>query len=261
MTPRLVFALALLLGWYGQAAEPRPPLAHAHNDYEHPRPLLDALERGFDSVEADVWLVDGELLVAHDRRDVRPGRDLRTLYLEPLRARVRAGGGAVHAGRPDFVLLVDVKSAATPTYAAVAAALADYAEILTEFVEGREIRRAVTVIISGNRDEATLRAAPRRWAAMDGRRVHLDSELPATLIPWISENWRTFSPWHWTGPMPDEVRRNLGEWVAQAQSRGRRLRFWNVPDSPAAWRELRAAGVDVIGADDLAGLEAFLARP
>jgi hypothetical protein len=34
-----------------------------------------------------------------------------------------------------------------------------------------------------------------------------------------------------------------------------------VPDSPAAWRELRAAGVDVIGADDLAGLEAFLARP
>ena len=118
MTPRLVFALALLLGWYGRAAEPRPPLAHAHNDYEHPRPLLDALERGFDSVEADVWLVDGELLVAHDRRDVRPGRDLRTLYLEPLRARVRAGGGAVHAGRPDFVLLVDVKSAAAPTYAA-----------------------------------------------------------------------------------------------------------------------------------------------
>jgi hypothetical protein len=91
--------------------------------------------------------------------------------------------------------------------------------------------------------------------------VHLDSELPATLIPWISENWRTFSPWHWTGPMPDEVRSNLGDWVGRAQARGRRLRFWNVPDSPAAWRELRAAGVDVIGADDLAGLEAFLARP
>ena len=169
MTPRLVFALALLLGWYGRAAEPRPPLAHAHNDYEHPRPLLDALARGFDSVEADVWLVDGELLVAHDRRDVRPGRDLRTLYLEPLRARVRAGGGAVHAGRPDFVLLVDVKSAAAPTYAAVAAALADYAEILTEFVEGRAIRWAVTVIMSGNRDEAALRAAPRRWAAISAR--------------------------------------------------------------------------------------------
>ena len=28
--------------------------AHAHNDYEHDRLLLDALEHGFTSVEADV---------------------------------------------------------------------------------------------------------------------------------------------------------------------------------------------------------------
>ena len=261
MRPLLLFVFALILGWVARAVEPRPPVAHAHNDYEHPRPLLDALDRGFGSVEADVWLVDGELLVAHDRRDVRPGRDLRTLYLEPLLARVRAGGGTVHPGQANFVLLVDVKSAAAPTYAAVAAALADYAAMLTEFEEGRETRRAVTVILSGNRDEAALRAAPRRLVAMDGRRAHLDSPLPATLIPWISENWRTFSPWSWTGPMPEEVRRNLRDWVARAHARGRRLRFWNVPDTPAAWSELRAAGVDVIGADDLAGLQTFLAQP
>ena len=262
MRPRLLVVLAVFLGRLAFAAEPRPVLAHAHNDYEHPRPLLDALDRGFGSVEADVWLVDGALLVAHDRRDVRPGRDLRTLYLEPLRARVRSGGGAVHPGRPDFVLLVDVKSAAAPTCAAVVDALAEYAEMLTEFEGGRETRRAVTVILSGNRDEAALRAAPRRLLAMDGRRVHLDSDLPATLIPWISENWRTFSPsWQWTGPMPEDVRRNLVDWVARAHARGRRLRFWNVPDTPAAWSELRAAGVDVIGVDDLAGLQAFLARP
>jgi hypothetical protein len=40
--------------------------AHAHNDYEHERPLHDALGHGFKSVEADVWLVDGELVVSHD---------------------------------------------------------------------------------------------------------------------------------------------------------------------------------------------------
>ncbi len=261
MAVRLLLALVLFAGAGGRASESRAPLAHAHNDYEHPRPLLDALDRGFGSVEADVWLVDGALLVAHDRRDVRPGRDLRSLYLEPLRERVRAGGGAVHPGRAGFVLLVDVKSAATPTYAAIAAALEEYAEMLTEFDGGREIRRAVTVILSGNRDEAALRAAARRRVAMDGRRAHLDSDSPATLIPWISENWRTFSTWHWTGSMPEEVRRNLADWVTRAHAKGRRLRFWNVPDTPAAWRELRAAGVDVIGTDDLAGLQGFLGRP
>ncbi|HEY3789313.1 MAG TPA: hypothetical protein VGL71_10685, partial [Urbifossiella sp.] len=41
-----------------QQLEAPSPLrhAHAHNDYEHKRPLLDALEQGFCSVEADIWL-------------------------------------------------------------------------------------------------------------------------------------------------------------------------------------------------------------
>ena len=59
--------VCLLAGAPAAGAAPTPevelgaPLAqaHAHNDYEHDRPLLDALEHGFTSVEADVWLVDG----------------------------------------------------------------------------------------------------------------------------------------------------------------------------------------------------------
>src|SRR5256885_4523438 len=56
--------------------------AHAHNDYEHPRPLLDALDCGFLSVEADVFLVNGQLLVAHDREKTSPQRTLQSLYLD-----------------------------------------------------------------------------------------------------------------------------------------------------------------------------------
>ena len=46
------------------------PAAHAHNDYWHERPLHDALERGFCSVEADVFLVDGQLLVGHAKKEL-----------------------------------------------------------------------------------------------------------------------------------------------------------------------------------------------
>src|SRR5512135_1483640 len=53
---------------FASPAQPTPLVhAHAHNDYQHERPLLDALDRGFCSVEADVHLVNGELLVAHAR--------------------------------------------------------------------------------------------------------------------------------------------------------------------------------------------------
>ena len=61
--------------------------AHAHNDYEHTHPLFDALDHGFASVEADIHLVDGQLLVAHSRSEVNPERTLQALYLDPLRAR------------------------------------------------------------------------------------------------------------------------------------------------------------------------------
>jgi len=64
--------------------------AHAHNDYEHARPLSDALDHGFCSVEADIWLVGDELLIGHDRKDLKAGRTLETLYLDPLRARIKS---------------------------------------------------------------------------------------------------------------------------------------------------------------------------
>ena len=83
--------------------------AHAHNDYEHARPLHDALDHGFTSVEADIWLVDGELLVAHDLEDVRPGRTLESLYLQPLTDRVRRLWGSTYPGLDGtFQLLFDV---------------------------------------------------------------------------------------------------------------------------------------------------------
>jgi hypothetical protein len=36
------------------------------------------------------------------------------------------------------------------------------------------------------------------------------------------------------------------------------VRFWNTPDRAEAWRILSEAGVDVIGTDDLNGLQEFL---
>jgi hypothetical protein len=91
--------------------------AHAHNDYVHARPLLDALDRGYGSGEADIYLVDGALLVAHARDSVRADRTLESLYLAPLRAWIGAHGGRVYADRPPLTLLIDVKSHAESTWA------------------------------------------------------------------------------------------------------------------------------------------------
>jgi glycerophosphoryl diester phosphodiesterase len=241
------------------AAEPKPlPRAHAHNDYEHARPLFDAIDRGFCNIEADVYLIDGQLLVAHDRKDVKPGRTLASLYLEPLRQRVRQNRGRVFRNGPGIVLLVDVKSEASATYAALHAELAKFAEMLTTFGPAESTPGAVTVIVSGNRAPKDLLAQPVRYAAIDGRKDDLELNTAATLVPWVSENWNKIFTWDWQGAMPPAESAALKQWVNRAHAQGRKVRFWNTPDRAEAWRILIAAGVDIIGTDDLDGLQQFL---
>lgn len=255
----LMSVVTLLGGARAVAAEPEPLIrAHAHNDYEHTRPLLDALDNGFGSIEADIHLVDGRLLVAHDRKAVKPERTLEALYLDPLRTRVKQNGGRVYRGGPTLTLLVDVKTEAVATYAALHDVLKNYAAMLTIFRDGKAEPGAVTVIVSGNRTAAEMARQPVRYAALDGRLDDLLGVQSNTLIPWISDNWQKVFTWRWTGPMPEEDRQKLAKHVAMAHAQGRRLRFWNTPDNAEAWGLLLDAGIDLINTDDLPGLRAFM---
>ncbi len=246
-------------------AQPLPP-AHAHNDYEHKRPLRDALGHGFTSVEADVWLVDGQLLVAHDRQDVVPGRTLEKLYLSPLEARRKMNGGTEYPGWDGtFQLLIDVKSDAAPTYAAVDEALRNHPGLMTTFVGGSTRKGAVTAVISGNRDRAAMLAQPVRHAGYDGRLSDLNSQAPASFMPLVSDSWTNSFTWDGTGPMPAAEEQKLRTIVATAHQHGYRLRFWATPDQAgpareALWRKLLDAGVDQLNTDDLGGLQRFLTR-
>ena len=237
------------------------PRAHAHNDYEHPRPLLDALGHGYGSVEADVHLVDGELLVAHDPDEVVPGRTLEALYLNPLRERIGQGGGQVYPeSKLSLILLIDIKTDGEATYRALRDVLRGYDEILTAFTLTSVERGAVTAIISGNRPRALMEAEELRYAAYDGRLGDLASPAPASpaFMPLVSSNWSAITAWQGEGALPDSAQTRLAETVAAAHAQGKILRFWATADRPEVWDVLWEAGVDLLGADDLSGLQTFL---
>jgi hypothetical protein len=257
----IVFLLGFVLagGAADVAALPVPLIhTHAHNDYEHRRPLFDALDHGFCSVEADIYLQKGQLLVGHERQDLRPERTLENLYLEPLRERIRANNGRVYRDGPTVYLLIDVKTEAKATYRALHQVLARYADILSVVDNGKFQQKAVTAVISGNRAPDLLAAQTVRYAGIDGRFTDLDSEIPAHQMPWISDRWTAYFRWQGEGSMPAEERTKLRQLVQKAHQHGRLVRFWATPELPAVWRELRSAGVDLINTDKLAELQKFL---
>jgi len=240
-----------------------PYPAHAHNDYNHERPLFDALENGFRSIEADVFSRGDSLYVAHDRRDIMPGRTLRDLYLDPL-AQFLSGGGAItcDSARP-LILLVDIKDNGLDTYNRLDRILSGYREILCSVSPEGYAGGSVMVVVSGNRPIEYMMNQNQRFAFVDGRLEDLSGAYPAHLMPLVSDRWTKYFSWMGKGEMPEKERAQLRSYVDQAHEKGRMIRFWATPDAPgeereAVWRELLDAGVDLLNTDDLVGLRAFI---
>ena len=122
-----------------------PTFKHAHNDYEHPRPLLDALDATFESVEADVWLDGADIGVSHNGAPFKG--TLKSLYLDPLAARITANNGSVYSDGKPFFLWLDLKQGSAELQNAIATQLADLT-FLTRFDDaGQSQPGAVTVEI------------------------------------------------------------------------------------------------------------------
>jgi hypothetical protein len=241
--------------------EPLP--AHAHNDYMHERPLFDALEHGFRSIEADVFALGDSLYVAHDRKDIQQGRTLRKLYLEPLREYISDHDQTLYGSASPLILLIDIKDDGLTSYKLLDRILHDYREILCQVSTEAYIRESVMVVVSGNRPIEYMRQQTQRKAFVDGRMKDLAENESSLLMPLISDRWTKFFSWMGKGDMPEKERTQLRAYVHQAHEKGQLIRFWASPDTPgkareAVWTELLDAGADLVNTDDLAGLRAFL---
>ena len=87
---RNLILIALCLASLSAVAQENLKKAHAHNDYEHAKPFFEAYKLGFGSIEADVYAINGELLVSHNLADVKADRTLKSLYIDPIVAVLKA---------------------------------------------------------------------------------------------------------------------------------------------------------------------------
>lgn len=244
----------------GLAQSPSPiPYAHAHNDYEHERPLLDALDHGFTSVEVDVFAADGELYVYHNRpAQWDPERTLKKLYLEPLRERTDQNGGKVYpAYNGHFQLMIDIKTEAAETYALIKAQLKEYATLFTRIEAGNEVKGPLMVFLSGNRPIATILEADSHIAKLDGRPDDLGKRYPVSKMPVISQNYGKILNWNGKGKIKKKAKKKLRNLIRQVHAEGKQLRLWAMPESENAWKTYLKLGIDWINADDLPRLQNF----
>ncbi|MDT8887457.1 hypothetical protein [Aquirufa regiilacus] len=219
--------------------------AHAHNDYEHERPFYEAFSLGFGSIEVDVYAVNGQLLVAHDVKDLKATRTFQNLYLDPL-VRVLESGKAGNFHQ----LLIDSKTSADSTMPLLVKAIEPYKDLL--------LKNKFRIVISGNRPVVSDYVKFPAWLTFDGRS---NEEVPSFLASHVvleSEAFYKFGIWNGISPMTPTLRTKLKTYVDKVHASGRVVRLWATPESLMAYQSLLDLGVDYIGTDQLMALAEYL---
>lgn len=225
--------------------------AHAHNDYLHPVPFYTAYNAGFRSIEADVFPVNGVLIVAHSKKEILPQRTLNSLYLQPLLSELKKNNNR------KVNLLIDIKE----NYKESLELLMRELKPLNKYLfSPKDSSNQLTILISGERpppaeyknypdyiffdDDLKLFHSPDEW-----KRVGL-----------VSLSFERYSSWNGKGTLPDRDKKLLLYTIDSVHNAEKKIRFWAAPDNENSWLTQMKLGVDLIGTDKIQELSEFLQR-
>lgn len=230
--------------------------AHSHNDYEQPIPFLEAYNAGFGSIEADIFLVNGndELLVAHTPAELlTKKRRLDSLYLIPIRDQIKKNHGYAYADKSKKLqILIDIKTVPVPTLNKFIETLKRYPELTTT--------RSLQFVISGGRPNPDSFAYYPSYIWFDGELNKDYSAKALTKIVMMSDYLKRYTLWNGQGTLPEADSIKWKAAVDKSHLSKKPVRFWDAPDNPNAWGTLMRMKVDFINTDKIRELSEFLGR-
>ncbi len=235
---------------------------HAHNDYLHKRPLFEAIENGFTSIEIDVFLHNNKLVVSHVGFGLNNKPTIEELYFEPVEKVIEKNNGWVYAAqKKPVVFMLDFKTDGIATYEKLKEILNDYKDMFTIYKGDSVVQqRAVNILISGSSPVFSLRQEKLSLTTVDGGIDSIVSAEVRSVATRFSSSWRSFFSWRGKGEMPAVQKARLDSLVSLIHSYNKQIRFWAIPDQPSVWKAIADAGVDWINTDRLAAYRRFMER-
>ena len=239
------------------SAQEYPVLIHSHNDYWRPVPFWTAYSSKLYSYEADIYYVDGQIYVAHDREDIKPENTLEKLYIEPIVSVYKANEGKPWKdAKHGIQLLVDIKDETDPSMQALSEAFGRYPEVFDRSVNPYGVQIAIT----GNFPEPEDFDKWPKFMGIDGR---LDIDYTPEQferVVLISEYLRDFVKWNGKGTLIPEQEEKLKEVIDRVHKMGRPIRFWSTPECETTYYTFYNLGIDFVNTDDPASASAFFSN-
>ena len=156
---------------------------HSHNDYFQKQPFETAFEAGMGSIEADVFLVNDKLYVAHTESKINSARTLDNLYLKPIAEVVRT------CKTYPMQIVIDVKSHAENTLNEIVRQVSAYPDVFND-------NSPIKIVISGHRPK------PEKWTSYPSF-IQFDGRP--------NEHY-TAQQWQRVGMVSDKFKHYTGRW-------------------------------------------------
>jgi alkaline phosphatase len=225
----------------------------AHNDYARDTPFYTAYDLGVGYIEADVFLIDDEILVAHHRNEIEAGKTLDSLYLKSLQQKIAGNKGFAYPDHDKHLtLMIDLKTEGAPTLKAITQAIDRYPALIAS--------PTLHFMISGSVPDPLEWNDYPEYIYFDGRPDITYTAAQLERISMISTSFTSQVKWDGEGSIQEEDQKKLLTLAKAAHQKGKKMRFWATPDSENAWRELMKMNMDVIVTDKVTDAADFLKK-
>jgi alkaline phosphatase len=219
---------------------------HAHNDYVHTTPFFEAYNLGFGSIEADVFLLNNELYVAHDSTEINKERTLNALYITPILKEIAKNGGKI---KQPLQLLIDLKTTGNTMQV-----LEKQLLIHKRIFENSNI----SFVISGEMPAPRHFSKYDKLLQFDGRVNTHYNKQQLKRVAMFSHNFSDIEKWKGQVPLASNKMDEIAVIIKKVHQKKKKLRFWATPDTKLGWNTLINLTVDYIGTDNLSALAHYL---
>lgn len=244
---RYIFLITLMILCQQLPAQ----IAHSHNDYEQKIPFELAYNLGFDSIEADLYLKDNEIFVAHDWAKIKTEKTFKSMYLNPLLSKIKENNGYPYPNKNKLTLILDLKKDGREVIEALFQQIEPFKSEL----------KNVKIVLSGDMPSPDKFKNFDKIFFFDGRKELVYSKKQSKRIAFVSTSFLDFGK-YWAGktPMSDESYQKIELFVSSMHGKGKLVRLWATPNTVLGFETLQKLKVDIIGTDDLELLANFLKK-
>lgn len=226
--------------------------AHSHNDYEQNIPFLRAYHQQFGSIEADIFLKNDSIFVAHEQEHITAKNTLSSLYLKPLLAQVEKNNGQIYPDKNlPLQLLIDLKTPGKETIPVLIRELQPYLKIFAPV-------GPVKIVLSGDVPTPQEFGQYPDYLFFDGRPEINYSKTQLERIGLISQSFGNYTKWNGKGILVKKEKEALEAVMKHVHGQGKKIRFWGTPDNINAWKMLMNMGIDYLNTDKVEELGPYL---